>query len=405
MGNILFNEAVVNQNTTRNSIFHGQSDRRASKRLSAKLNSNASSRGIGKHRGKQIFVKNQIIKVDNHYLRIGQLLGSGGFADVYGCQLPNIKLTWETMDQLRKMSSSSMSKYINDDEKSDKNEESGNQTACFSSSSEIIELVAKVERAADFGSEFDNEHRILQDLSKSAVDFMPQIFCMGFFDEHRIIVMQRISMDCETLLKNEFGGRMGPSMASEMICAMLYCLESLHKCGYVHNDIKPENFLLDSEGKIFLIDYGLASKYRDKDNKHIEYAKSKALKGTLRYASINMHNGIMPSRRDDVESLFYVWLYFMLGKLPWQNIHTPYIADRKRATYKRWKNVLKVKQNCTINNVCRDFEPEMVGFIQQFKEHITNLEFEQEPDYQLLYGLLRRIIVTDVTSMLLGSEA
>ena len=92
----------------------------------------------------------------------------------------------------------------------------------------------------------------------------------------------------------------------------------------------------------------------------------------------------------------------MLGKLPWQNIHTPFIADKKQATYKRWKNVLR-KQNCTINNVCRDFEPEMVGFIQQFRDYFTNLEFDQTPDYRLLYSLLRRIIVTDVTSMLLGS--
>ena len=230
------------------------------------------------------------------------MLGSGGFADVYSCQLPNIKLTRDILDQIRKLSS--IQKHANDDDKShDDQESSSNHTnnarSCLSAfeSPEIIELVAKVERSPDYGVEFDNENRILKDLFQQNGDFMPQIFCMGFFDEHRIIVMQRISMDCETLLRNEFGGRMGPSMASEMICAMLYCLESLHECGYIHNDIKPENFLLDSEGKIFLIDYGLASKYVDDDNKHIEYSKSKALKGTLRYASINMHKGITPSRR------------------------------------------------------------------------------------------------------------
>eukprot|EP01083_Nonionella_stella_P111981 328889_1 len=168
-------------------------------------------------------------------------------------------------------------------------------------------------------------------------------------------------------------------MASEIVCAMLYCLESLHSCGYAHNDIKPENFLLDQSGKIYLIDYGLATKFLDfETDQHIEYKKSKQLKGTLRYASINMHKGVVPSRRDDVESLFYVWLYFMLGRLPWQNIHTPHMMDKKTATCKRWKNVLKVKTSCKIKNICKDFEPEMIELIRQFRNHFMKLEFQQQ---------------------------
>ena len=396
MGNTLFNE-TGNQNGIWKGMLNPSSDGRSLRRLSAKLNSNMPSLGLQKKRHQQIFHKNQIIKVDQHYLQIGDLLGSGGFADVFSCLAPNIKLTTQSLHQLRNKPSND-----NDDEKRD-NFEAQTCLQSILEPPEVIELVAKVERTQDIGTEFDNEHQILKHLSGLNADFMPPIFCMGLFDEHRIIVMQRLSMDTETLLRNEFGGRMGPSMASEMICAMLYCLESLHGCGYVHNDIKPENFLLDSKGKVHLIDYGLTTKYiNEKTNKHIEYKKSKAIQGTLRYASINMHKGVIPSRRDDIESLFYVWLYFMLGRLPWQNIHTPHMADKRHATYKRWKNVLKVKQNCKIENVCRDFEPDMIRFIQQFKNHFTNLQFDETPDYQFLYSLLRRIIVTDVTSMLLG---
>eukprot|EP01084_Bolivina_argentea_P174314 301960_1 len=392
MGNVLFTEDKNNgpfSSYWKSMFSPNQADGRSLRRLSA-LNSNVPSAGLQRQRHQQIFVKSQIITVDNHFLEVGELLGCGGFADVYDCRPAFMDkeqhLTTQTLYLAKKRLQS------ND------NDQSIPKTTCMENlcflitSADIIELVAKVERNDNI--EFDNEHRILQHLSELNADFMPPVLCMGLFDEHRIIVMQRLSMDCETLLKSEFGGRMSPCMASEMVCAMLYCLESLHACGYIHNDIKPENFLLNNTGKIYLIDFGLATKYLDfATNEHIEYAKSKSLKGTLRYASINIHKGILSSRRDDIESIFYVWLYFMLGRLPWQNIHTPHMADKKSATYKRWKNVLKVKQNCKIDNVCRDFEPGMIGLIEQFRNHFLKLEFDEKPDYQLLYRILRRIIV------------
>jgi serine/threonine protein kinase len=95
-------------------------------------------------------------------------------------------------------------------------------------------------------------------------------------------------------------------------------------CGWALNyrDIKPDNFLMgvcQRTNQINCIDFGLAKKYRDsKTNKHIPYKENKNLTGTARYASMNTHLGLEQARRDDLESLGFVLLYFIKGNLPWQ---------------------------------------------------------------------------------------
>jgi casein kinase I family protein HRR25 len=102
---------------------------------------------------------------------------------------------------------------------------------------------------------------------------------------------------------------------------MVQRIEYLHNNHFIHRDMKPDNFLVGVGKKqhmIYMIDFGLAKRFRDpKTGEHIPYRDNKSLTGTARYASVNTHLGIEQSRRDDLESIGFILIYFLKGTLPW----------------------------------------------------------------------------------------
>jgi serine/threonine protein kinase len=162
---------------------------------------------------------------------------------------------------------------------------------------------------------------------------------------------------------------------------MIEILEFIHNKNIIHRDIKPDNFLMSngSNKYLYLLDFGLAKKYRESNNsKHFPLVQGKKLTGTARYASVNALNGVTQSRRDDLESVGYVLLYFLKGKLPWQGI----MIKNKEERYNR---IMEIKRDIKSDELCKDCPNEF----QQYIDYIRKLKYEEDPDYEMLKNLFK----------------
>lgn len=164
---------------------------------------------------------------------------------------------------------------------------------------------------------------------------------------------------------------------------MLARIEFVHSCNFLHRDIKPDNFLIGLGRKklnqVYIIDFGLAKKYRDsKTHRHIPYLEQKSLTGTARYASINTHLGIEQSRRDDLESLGFVLMYFNRGNLPWQGLRAKHKKDK-------YNKISEKKMSTPIDALCKHFPNEFGQYIN----YCRALRFDDKPDYAYLRRLFR----------------
>ncbi|CAL9205454.1 unnamed protein product [Musa hybrid cultivar] len=181
----------------------------------------------------------------------------------------------------------------------------------------------------------------------------------------------------------------GQTMSSEMVACIavesISILEKMHTKGYVHGDVKPENFLLGQpatpqEKKLFLVDLGLATRWKDASSgHHVEYdQRPDVFRGTVRYASVHAHLGRTASRRDDLESLAYTLIFLHRGRLPWQG----YQGDNKSFL------VCKKKMATSPEMLCCICPPPF----KQFLEIVVNMKFDEEPNYSKLISLFDGLI-------------
>jgi len=164
---------------------------------------------------------------------------------------------------------------------------------------------------------------------------------------------------------------------------MLERIEFIHSKGILHRDIEPGNFVMgrgSTEHVVYLIDFGLAKKYVDRDGIHIPEKEGKNPTGTGRYGSMNTYLGIEQARRDDLESLGFVLMYFLRGNLPWQDIKAGNIQEK-------YKKIKEIKVGTSIESLCEGFPDEFVTYLA----YCRNLKFEEKPDYDYLKGLFKEL--------------
>jgi serine/threonine protein kinase len=217
---------------------------------------------------------------------------------------------------------------------------------------------------------------------------IPQIHWDGEYKNYKIFIMDLLGPSLDKFFKIE--NKLSLETTIFFGEQMIRRLEYLHSKNYIHRDIKPNNFLLGSynrkfnDNKVYIIDFGLSKEYIDKKTKkHYEYNESSKFVGTPRYASVNTHMGIRQSRRDDLESVAYILIYFLNGELPWQGI--------KAKTKSEKKEKIKIsKKNFDIINQCEHYK-NIPGELIEFLEYTKNLKFFEKPNYDYIVMLINNI--------------
>ena len=210
---------------------------------------------------------------------------------------------------------------------------------------------------------------------------IPAVYGSGQTENTNYIAMDLLGKSLEDIMVQvpKFSEKTVFMLAGQMIS----CVEYVHKFHYIHRDIKPDNFVMgvgENANKVYIIDFGLSKKYIDANGKHIKNCTGKSLTGTARYASINALEGFEQSRRDDMESLLYVWVYCLKGRLPWMGL--PNAGKRK------YEAILNKKKTTKIDDLCAGLN----SFFASYLREIRSLKFDQEPNYakyrQMIYNAM-----------------
>jgi len=207
----------------------------------------------------------------------------------------------------------------------------------------------------------------------------PSVHWCGSAGRCNVMVMELLGHSLESLYV-KCGRRFSLKTVLMLAIQLIDRIEHQHKNHFLHRDIKPDNFLMGrgpNRHTVYVIDMGLSKRFEHPTSlEHIAYRNNKKFTGTPRYASINTHHGVEQSRRDDLESLGYMLMYFNLGKLPWQGL-------KARTKQEKYDKIGNKKIDVPIPVLCK-------GFPKEFELYLTytrQLGFSQKPNYPYIRAL------------------
>ena len=240
----------------------------------------------------------------------------------------------------------------------------------------------KFEKRTKSQNLLENEGHIMSYLQSK---YLPYIYSFGYSGEFNVLVMELMGKSLENIFENSYPKKFSVNCVAKLGLQMIDILQYIHNMHIIHRDIKPDNFVLgrgEKSKNLFLLDFGLAKKYRSsKTLKHYPMIKRKNLTGTARYASINALNGLTQSRRDDLEAVGYVLLYFLRGRLPWQGIHVKKKEDR-------YHRIMEIKIETSPEELCKGFPQEFEAYIR----YCRGLKYKEDPEYNYLKKLFNNVL-------------
>ena len=241
------------------------------------------------------------------------------------------------------------------------------------------EVAVKLEPIKNQLKQLFMEHEIYKRMKK--VEGVPAVHHFGIEGDFNCMVMEVLGPSLEDLFKychRKFTIKTTCMVAIQLISR----IEAVHNCHYIHRDIKPDNFLI-GRGKnqilVYVIDFGLAKRYiNPQTEEHNPCKQNSNLTGTARYASLNAHKGWEQGRRDDLEAIGIMLVYFLKGSLPWQGLH-----GRNKS-----EMIKKLKEELTIDEICHNLPDAFCNFLK----YCRRIEFEEKPNYNHCRGFFRDLL-------------
>ena len=241
-------------------------------------------------------------------------------------------------------------------------------------------VAIKIEKRNIMNKKLESECYALFSLRSIGI---PKVLTFGYNKEYDILIMPLLG---KTLL-NIFESKNLNYEFKDICLIAIQIIERIqwvHCRKIIHRDIKPDNFLigLNDPQIIYLIDFGLSKKYQSSvTGKHIKYTKVKKFIGTPLFGSVNALKCMEQSRKDDLESIGYMLIYFMKGRLPWQGLK----VDNKRINYLK---IGQIKKDILPEVLCENLPVEF----KDYMKYVRNLKFEETPNYSYLRNLFVQLM-------------
>uniref|UniRef100_A0A669F8Z8 non-specific serine/threonine protein kinase n=1 Tax=Oreochromis niloticus TaxID=8128 RepID=A0A669F8Z8_ORENI len=235
-----------------------------------------------------------------------------------------------------------------------------------------VSVALKVESAQQPKQVLKMEVAVLKKLQGK--DHVCRFVGCGRNDRFNYVVMELQGRNLADLRRSMPRGTFSISTTLRLGRQILEAIESIHSVGFLHRDIKPSNFAMgrfpSTCRTCYMLDFGLARQFTNSCQEVRPPRPVAGFRGTVRYASVNAHKNKEMGRHDDLWSLFYMLVEFLVGQLPWRKI-------------KDKEHVGKLKETYDHRLMLRHLPAEFGVFL----DHISSLDYFTKPDYQLLMSV------------------
>lgn len=216
-----------------------------------------------------------------------------------------------------------------------------------------------------------HETFILNYLNSKNISNIPSVIYYGIIEEKPCLIIPYYDCNLNQLILNN---KLEDKHSLLIIKKVISVLENVHEQYVIHRDIKPDNIMLKNNN-IYIIDFGLATFYLDGEGEHIENKKIEGIIGSYNYCSCYINELNTPSRRDDIISTFYILIYLLFKKLPWEGTNNNILRKSK-------KYITELLNHHSLSS-----------YLQHICHYVFSREHDENPSYKIINDLLDTCLI------------